>query len=178
MSANAIVVIDGLRKSFGALPVLQHVDLAIDRGRVTAILGPNGAGKTTLIKILLGLTRADAGSVSLEGETLDDDPRIRATIGYMPQIARYPENLSGAELMSMLADLRGTRATVDRELVDRFQLGCVTSLAERGRRSMPFSPFSSRRRCSSSTSPPPASIHCRAASSRTRSVRSASVERR
>ena len=123
MTTDALLAAHSIRKRFGALPVLQDVSLGVNRGRVTAILGPNGAGKTTLIKIVLGLTKADEGSVTLEGETLDDDPRPRAAIGYMPQIARYPENLSGAELMAMLADLRGANASVDRELVDRFRLG-------------------------------------------------------
>jgi Cu-processing system ATP-binding protein len=123
MTTDAMLSVEGVRKRFGGLPVLQQVDLAVNRGRVTAVLGPNGAGKTTLIKILLGLTRADAGIVRLDGQLLADDPRPRASIGYMPQIARYPENLSGAELMAMLADLRGASADVDRELVDRFRLG-------------------------------------------------------
>ena len=120
---DPILQVDGLTKRFGALPVLQHVQVAIARGRVTAILGPNGAGKTTLIKTLLGLTRADAGRIELDGRVLGDDPQVRATIGYMPQIARFPENLTGAELMAMLVDLRGPAATLDRELVDRFRLG-------------------------------------------------------
>jgi len=123
MSSDTMLDIRGVRKRFGQLPVLQQVDLAIDRGRVTAILGPNGAGKTTLIKIVLGLTSPDSGQVTLDGSVLGDDPRARAAIGYMPQIARYPDNLTGAELMTMLADLRGTSAIHDRALVDRFQLG-------------------------------------------------------
>jgi len=123
MSDDALLVVNGVRKRFGVVPVLQGIELTVRRGRVTAILGPNGAGKTTLIKIVLGLTGADAGCVTFDGQVLGDDPRPRAAIGYMPQIARYPENLSGAELMTMLADLRGTTATLDRELVDRFRLG-------------------------------------------------------
>ena len=128
MTIDPMLAITGVRKRFGALPVLQHIDLTIGRGRVTAILGPNGAGKTTLIKIMLGLTRADEGTLTLDGDPLGDDPRTRAGIGYMPQIARYPDNLTGAELMAMVADLRGANATVDRELVDRFRLG--TDLAK------------------------------------------------
>ena len=120
---DTVLHIAGVQKRFGPLPVLQQVDLAIDRGRVTAILGPNGAGKTTLIKVILGLTRADAGIITLDGQPLGADPRPRAGIGYMPQIARFPDNLTGAELMTMLADLRGTAATLDRALVERFQLG-------------------------------------------------------
>jgi Cu-processing system ATP-binding protein len=120
---DPILRIDGLTKRFGTLPVLQHVSVAIARGRVTAILGPNGAGKTTLIKILLGLTRRDGGLIELDGQPLGDDPSARAAIGYMPQIARFPENLTGAELVEMLVDLRGPGATLDRDLIDRFRLG-------------------------------------------------------
>ena len=120
---DPILHVDGLSKRFGTLPVLQHVSVAIARGRVTAILGPNGAGKTTLIKTLLGLTRADEGRIELDGHVLGDDPSARAAIGYMPQIARFPENLTGAELVEMLVDLRGPGATLDRDLVDRFRLG-------------------------------------------------------
>ncbi|HEV8233614.1 MAG TPA: ABC transporter ATP-binding protein, partial [Gemmatimonadaceae bacterium] len=124
---DPILIIDGLTKRYGKLPVLQHVDVAIARGRVTAILGPNGAGKTTLIKTILGLTSQDEGTIALDGRALGDDPRARATIGYMPQIARFPENLTGAELIAMLLDLRGRDATIDRELVDRFRLeGALT----------------------------------------------------
>jgi len=124
---DPILIIDGVTKRYGKLPVLQHVDVAIARGRVTAILGPNGAGKTTLIKTILGLTSQDEGTIALDGRTLGDDPRARATIGYMPQIARFPENLTGAELIAMLLDLRGRDATIDRELVDRFRLeGALT----------------------------------------------------
>ena len=119
---DPILHVDGLTKRFGTRPVLQHVSVAIARGRVTAILGPNGAGKTTLIKILLGLTRRDSGGIELDGHVLGDDPKARATIGYMPQIARFPENLTGAELMEMLVDLRGPSATLDRDLVEAFRL--------------------------------------------------------
>ena len=117
-----LLVVEGLAKRFGALPVLQGIDLALARGAVTAVLGPNGAGKTTLIKSVLGLTRPDRGTVRLDGHVLGDDPQLRATIGYMPQIARFPDNLTGAELIALLADLRGD-AMMDRELVDRFRLG-------------------------------------------------------
>jgi Cu-processing system ATP-binding protein len=117
------LTITGLTKRYGGLPALQGVDLALGRGRTTAILGPNGAGKTTLIKTILGLTRADAGEMLLDGRQLGGDPAHRAGIGYMPQIARFPENLTGAELMAMLVDLRGTTVMLDRELVDRFRLG-------------------------------------------------------
>ncbi len=111
----------GLTKRFGAVQVLRGLDLTIVRGRVTAIIGPNGAGKTTFIKSLLGLTRADAGLLTLDGIAIGDDARYRAGIGYMPQIAHFPENLTGTELLALLRDLRGSEAS-DERLIDQFGL--------------------------------------------------------
>lgn len=122
----------GLTKRFGRTPALSGVDLELRPGRVTALVGPNGAGKTTLIKCILGLTRADAGKILVDGERVTDDPAYRANIGYMPQIARFPHNLTGAELLDMLADLRGAassgisseqRVASVQELIEQFNLG-------------------------------------------------------
>jgi Cu-processing system ATP-binding protein len=118
-----MIEVRALEKRYGKLPVLRGVDLDVRPGRVTAVLGPNGAGKTTLIKIFLGLARPDGGEVRFDGAPLGDDPSARARIGYMPQIARFPENLSGEELLAMLRDLRGGGSTLDEELIDRFGLG-------------------------------------------------------
>ena len=117
-----MIKITGLTKRFGMLHVLRDLDLEIDHGRVTAIVGPNGAGKTTLMKIVLGLTKSDGGKILVDGEPVGDDPSYRSHVGYMPQIARFPENLSAAELIAMLRDLRGDEAEIDDELVRRFRL--------------------------------------------------------
>jgi len=117
-----LVRVSALCKKFGALEVLRAVDLDVRRGRVMAVVGPNGAGKTTLIKALLGLTRPDSGEILVNGVRVDGRESYRSRIGYMPQIARYPENLTGAELIAMLENLRGAGVTRDRELVDIFAL--------------------------------------------------------
>ncbi|MEO7217308.1 MAG: ABC transporter ATP-binding protein [Gemmatimonadaceae bacterium] len=119
------IQITGLSKRFGPLPVLRSVDMAARNGRVIAIVGPNGAGKTTLIKSLLGLTKPDEGRIEIDGVDVIGQNEYRARIGYMPQIARFPENLTGAELMAMLKDLRGSSAKLDLELVDSFELGAA-----------------------------------------------------
>ena len=119
--------ITGLTKRFGKLTVLDGVELTVRPGRVTAVVGPNGAGKTTLNKSLLGLCRPDGGEIRLGGEVVRGDA-YRARVGYMPQIARFPENLSAAELIAMLKDIRSAApgalppASLDEELVDRFAL--------------------------------------------------------
>jgi len=117
-----MITITGLTKRFGPLHVLRGLDLEIGEGRVTAVVGPNGAGKTTLMKTILGLTRSDGGEILVDGERVGDDPRYRSNVGYMPQIARFPENLTAAELIAMVRDLRGDDAAVDDDLIERFKL--------------------------------------------------------
>jgi Cu-processing system ATP-binding protein len=117
-----------LCKSFGSIRVLRGLDLDIARGRVTAIVGPNGAGKTTFIKSLLGLVRPDSGLLTFEGFAIGASHAYRAQIGYMPQIAQFPENLTGADLFALLRDLRGATST-DERLID--QLGLRESLGRK-----------------------------------------------
>lgn len=118
-----MIEITGLAKRFGRQDVLRGVDLVVRPGRVTAVVGPNAAGKTTLIKSILGLVRPDTGEIRIDGRLVNGDPSIRETIGYMPQIARFPENLCAAEVITMLRDLRGRPSTNDEELLERFELG-------------------------------------------------------
>lgn len=118
-----MITIRNLRKRFGALDVLQGIDAHITTGRVTGIVGPNAAGKTTLIKTILGLARADSGSIEVNGVKVNGDETYRSRIGYMPQIARFPSNLTGAELLAMLRDLRPDALDVDEELIRTFGLG-------------------------------------------------------
>jgi Cu-processing system ATP-binding protein len=118
-----MIEITGLDKHFGAVHVLRALDLHIARGRVTAIVGPNGAGKTTLLKSLLGLVHPDAGSIRIKDTMVNGDVRYRAGIGYMPQIVRFPENLSGRDLIALLTHLRGAAVAPDEELISAFALG-------------------------------------------------------
>ena len=113
--------IHSLTKRFGPLSVLKGIDLVVAPERVLALVGPNGAGKTTLIKSVLGLTRPDGGTIALDGAPAADDA-CRARIGYMPQVARFPENLSARELIAMLVDLRGADVERDEALIDAFAL--------------------------------------------------------
>lgn len=118
-----MVRVRGLNKRFGRLQVLRDLDLEIEPSRVTAILGPNGAGKTTLIKSILGLVKPDAGEIRVGGVRVNGDGAYRRDIGYMPQIPRYPENLTVEEILHMIQDLRGQFDDLDTELVDAFDLG-------------------------------------------------------
>ena len=116
-----MISFSGVRKSFDERVVLEDVSLDVHGGRITALIGPNGSGKTTLIKILLGLARADAGTVRLDGVPLDPVGAYRRDVGYMPQTAKFPEHLRVRELFDLVTALRaGT--TQDDELLEAFGL--------------------------------------------------------
>ena len=118
-----MIEVSKVTKRFGDNQVLRGVDLTVAGGRVMGLVGPNGAGKTTLIKTLLGLCQPTSGEIRIDGETiLRTEGSYRARIGYMPQIARFPENLTGAELFDMLRDLRGEPGLLDAELLRGFAL--------------------------------------------------------
>lgn len=117
-----MIQVDALVKRFGKLTVLDSLDVHIREGEVTAVLGPNGAGKTTLIKAILGLVKPDSGEITVAGESVNGSPEYRRMIGYMPQIARYPENLTAREIIQMIRDLRNNPPDVDLELVGTLNL--------------------------------------------------------
>jgi Cu-processing system ATP-binding protein len=118
----ARVRISGLGKRFGRLDVLRGVHVDIAPGRITAVVGPNAAGKTTLIKTILGLVRPDRGTVEVNDAVVGRDPRYRKLIGYMPQSARFPEYLTGREILGLLAGLREQSTDLDEELIGQFRL--------------------------------------------------------
>ena len=119
---RAAVAATDVTKRFGRLPVLRGLSFAVQPGHITALAGPNGAGKSTLIKAVLGLVRPDSGTLTVDGVPVGEDPSYRARIGYMPQVARFPENLTGRELVRMLRDLRGDSVPEDDELFETFGL--------------------------------------------------------
>jgi Cu-processing system ATP-binding protein len=118
-----IVSARGITKRYGRLSVLAGVDLDIPPGLITAIVGPNASGKTTFNKIVLGLVRPDRGELRFDGTPVNGDAAYRARIGYMPQLARYPANLRGEDLVRMLADLRNSPTDRDEALFADLALG-------------------------------------------------------
>lgn len=117
-----MISIQGLQKNYGSLKALSDLNLDIQSGQVTAVLGPNGAGKTTLIKSILGLVKPDTGEITVRGQTLNGDSEYRRHIGYMPQNARYPENLTVQEILEMTRDLREWPLDLDWQLKEEFEL--------------------------------------------------------
>ena len=88
-----ILAAQGIRKSYGGREVVAGIDLELARGECYGLLGPNGAGKTTTLRLLLGLTAPDAGTITLLGHPVPQAAREgRIRVGVVPQIDnRYPD---------------------------------------------------------------------------------------
>lgn len=116
--------IRGLRKEFGSAVALDGLDLSVREGEVHGFLGPNGAGKSTTIRILLGLVRADSGTVRLlGGDPWTDAVRLHRDIAYVPGDVTLWPTLTGGETIDLLARMRGGLDQRRRtELIERFAL--------------------------------------------------------
>jgi ABC-2 type transport system ATP-binding protein len=121
------ISVTGLRKSFGAVRVLDGVDLEVPPGTTFALLGPNGAGKTTMVHLLTTLLPADAGELRVAGADPARDPdAVRAAIGVTGQFSAVDGLLTGAENLHLMADLHHLPRAEGRrraqELLARFDL--------------------------------------------------------
>lgn len=121
---GAAVEIDGLTKSFGHTKALDGLSMTVAPGAITGFLGPNGAGKSTTLRVLLGLLRADAGTVRLlGGDPWHDAVALHRRIAYVPGDVTLWPNLTGAQAIEFLAGLRGGADAGRRdELIERFEL--------------------------------------------------------
>jgi len=104
---GAVVVADGLVKRWGRTTALAGASCTIGGG-VTGLLGPNGAGKTTFLGIVLGLHRADGGSVRVFGhDPCTAGPAVRARLGYVPEHDALPPEVTAADVVRHVAELHG-----------------------------------------------------------------------
>ena len=117
-----MISIKKVNKNFGKLSVLKNVELELNMGRSYALVGPNGSGKTTLIKSILGLVIPSSGEIIFDNKSIAKDWMYREQIGYMPQIGRYPENMTIGQLIDMMKNIRKNPSEVDDSLIDQFKL--------------------------------------------------------
>jgi ABC-2 type transport system ATP-binding protein len=124
MTTEPAVEVRGLSKSFGTARALDGLDLTVAAGSVTGFLGPNGAGKSTTLRVLLGLLRADGGTVRLlGGDPWDDAVDLHRRLAYVPGDVTLWPNLTGGEVIDLLGRLRGRTDHRRRaELIERFEL--------------------------------------------------------
>ncbi len=115
----------GLKKSYGSRLVVEDVSLTVNSGEVVGLLGPNGAGKTTSFYMIVGLVRADAGRISIDGQAVERLPihkRSRMGLSYLPQEASIFRKLSVQENIRAVLELQRDEAgkpLTDAEIVRR-----------------------------------------------------------
>ena len=117
-----MISIGSISKHFGKLHALDRVDLTLAMGKSYALVGPNGSGKTTLIKSILGLVIPTSGEILFDGRSIAKDWKYREKIGYMPQIGRYPENMTIGQIIDMMKNIRSNVDTTDDSLIEQFNL--------------------------------------------------------
>ena len=132
-----MLVVKGLRKRYKSREVVRDFDLTLDAGEVVGLLGPNGAGKTTCFYMIVGLVPADAGTITLDGKDITQQPmyaRAKQGVGYLPQEPSVFRKLSVADNIRLVLELRPDLDDDGRErelsdLLDELQIGHVADQA-------------------------------------------------
>jgi lipopolysaccharide export system ATP-binding protein len=111
-SASRLVA-SGLQKSYGSRKVVRDVSLTVQKGEVVGLLGPNGAGKTTSFYMIVGLVRADAGEITIDGQSIEHMPihkRSRLGLSYLPQEASIFRKLTVEQNVRAVLELQTDEA--------------------------------------------------------------------
>lgn len=117
-----MIELKNISKSFGKTQALRDVSLSLSAGKCIGLIGPNACGKTTMIKSILSMVVPDHGTIYFNGKNIHKEVQYKNDIGYMPQIGRYPENMSIKQVINMIRDIRSYSGVEDTELYDAFGL--------------------------------------------------------
>jgi Cu-processing system ATP-binding protein len=120
-----MIIASNVSKKFGKLKALDNVSVTCNKGECIALIGPNASGKTTFIKTILGMVVQDSGFITFNGNNILHHWQYREQIGYMPQIGRYPDNMTIGQVLNMMKDIRGNDGTLDEDLVYAFELNSL-----------------------------------------------------
>lgn len=120
-----MIVLKDIKKKYNKLEVLKGVSATFNQSECIALIGPNGCGKTTLIKSILGMVLPDEGEIYFNEKSIRGETNYRNQIGYMPQIGRYPENMSIGQIFEMMKELRSNVTSIDDELYREYKLHSI-----------------------------------------------------
>ena len=123
-----MITIKNVHKYYQKLHVLKGIDLSFEGGkRCIALIGPNACGKTTLIRCILNLVTPQEGEVIVSGRNVSHDPDTRKLIGFMPQAANFPQNLSVENTFRLIRSVRDKVQNTDDELYWSFRLDQIAT---------------------------------------------------
>jgi ABC-2 type transport system ATP-binding protein len=129
--SGAAIEIEYLQKHYGRFEALAGVSLRVPKGSVFGLLGPNGAGKSTLVKSLLTIVRPTECRGTMLGRKIGHRPTL-GKVGYLPEHARFPEYLTGREIIAYSAGLAKVPSALAKERAERLlELVGMTEWADR-----------------------------------------------
>ncbi|MCO5249430.1 MAG: ABC transporter ATP-binding protein [Chitinophagales bacterium] len=118
-----MIKIKNINKRFEKLHVLKDINISFEAGNIIALIGPNACGKTTLIKTILGMVIPDSGTIEVMDKSIQNQWLYRDQIGYMPQIGKYPDNMTVGQIIEMVEDIRTKDdKNLDKELYESFKI--------------------------------------------------------
>jgi len=122
------VEIKGMTKRYGAIEAVRDVSFDLPAGEAIALVGHNGAGKTTLLKLMLGLIHPTAGTIRVLGENpAAGEFAARRRLGYLPESVSFNAALTGREILTFYARLKGESVSKSLELLDKVGLGAAST---------------------------------------------------
>lgn len=110
-----------VNKTFGTINAIKTLNLQIETGTVFGFLGPNGSGKSTIMKMILGLLKADSGSLNVCGIDVSSNPMdVKKIVGYVPESPRLYDFLTGLEYLDFIADVYKLDATTKKTRIGEY----------------------------------------------------------
>ncbi len=127
-ATGARIEVRGLTKRFGSLTAVDHLDFAVEPGRITGFLGPNGAGKTTTLRMLLGLIRPTEGTATIDGQHYHDIANPLQEVGSALESTNFHPGRTGRDHLRVLAAVSGIE---DRRVDQMLELVGIPAAANR-----------------------------------------------